>query len=69
MNENKIVFEQGRFWVMDCSIKSRPAYTVMKAQVVASTSVQSFARTEDGLSLAIAYCKYLQGKESGPKTQ
>jgi hypothetical protein len=49
-----IKWEGQRFWVCD----QPKAYTVFQNGTTHSTSVQSFAKTEDGLSLAIAYAQY-----------
>ena len=46
----------GTYWELD----SKDAYVVMKNGVTHSTSVQAFRRDEDGLSCAVAYCKYLE---------
>jgi hypothetical protein len=56
--EDRIKWEGKRFWVNE----EYGAYTVFEIKGVASESVQSFARTEDGLSLAIAYAKYRDGR-------
>lgn len=45
----------GKAWVMD----KPTAYYVMKVGITHSESVAAFDHTEDGLSLAIAYCDYL----------
>jgi hypothetical protein len=50
-----IVFEMGQFWVLD----THDSYSVMKIGPTCSTSNSSHAHDEDGLSIAIAYCKYL----------
>jgi len=62
MTERDIKFEGTRFWVG----ADKKAYTVYKIGSVASESVQSFAKTADGLSLAIAYAKY---KDSAAQTK
>lgn len=54
MTERDIKFEGTRFWVG----ADKKAYTVYQTGFTHSVSVQSFAKTEDGLSLAIAYAKY-----------
>lgn len=54
MRESDIIYEGVGFWVL----KERKAYTVCQYNGTHSLSIQSFARTEDGKSLAIAYAKY-----------
>ena len=54
MTERDIKFEGTRFWVG----ADKKAYTVYKIGNVACERFKSFAKTEDGLSLAIAYDKY-----------
>lgn len=52
--------EVGRYWVC----RERDRYTVCRNLVSCAETVQSFARSEDGLSLAIAYSDYLAGRET-----
>lgn len=54
MRESDIKFEGKGFWVLG----ERKAYTVCRYNGTHSLTIQSFAKTEDGLSLAIAYAKY-----------
>lgn len=56
--ESRIKWEGKRFWVNG----DHGAYTVYEIKGVASESVQSFAHTEDGLSIAIAYAKFRDGR-------
>jgi len=58
MREKDIMHECGKFWVY----RGSNAYTVMQSGITHSTSVQSFAKTDDGLSIAIAYANYKGGK-------
>ena len=51
VKEKQIVHENGDFWVLQEKAK---VFTVMKAGITHSTSIQSF----DDLSLATAYCDY-----------
>lgn len=50
-----IKFESGKFWVLD----TKDAYCVMINGVTHSTSESCYKRDPDGLSLAVARCKYL----------
>jgi hypothetical protein len=58
MTEKHIKWEGKRFWVCE----DKAAYTVYENGFTHSTPVQSFERNEDGLSIAIAYAKYLDGR-------
>lgn len=55
MTAMKIIFESGEYWVGDTG----KDYTVFKTGVTHSTSDSSYRRDKDGLSIAIARCKYL----------
>jgi hypothetical protein len=55
MKERDIKHENGRFWVGD----TRNSYTVYRGGPTHSTPDSSYARTPDGLSIAIARCDYL----------
>lgn len=57
LKEKHILYENGPFWVMDDI--EHEAYTVFRSGVTHSTSDSSYARTEDGYSLAVARCDYL----------
>jgi hypothetical protein len=46
--------ETGGYWVG----KVKAGYTVFETGLTHSESICTFARTADGLSLAIAYCNY-----------
>lgn len=50
-----IKHENGSYWVLD----TKDSYAVMLNGVTHSTSDSSYARTDDGLSIAIARCNYL----------
>lgn len=60
VKECEIVHESGQFWVY----RNQTAYTVMRAGLTCSISVQSFEKSEAGLSLAVAYANYLANKKS-----
>jgi hypothetical protein len=56
MTERDIKHENGSFWVLD----TRKAYAVMRPHgAIASESDSAYARTDDGLSIAVARCDYL----------
>lgn len=52
--------EVGRYWVC----RERDRYTVCLNITCSAETVQSFARDDDGLSLAIAYSDYLAGRDA-----
>lgn len=58
MKEQDIKYEQGDFWVGD----TKDSYTVFKTGITHSTSDSSYRHDADGLSIAIARCKYLANK-------
>ena len=63
IKESDIVHETPRgYWVC----RDRATYTVMRPRATHSVSDSSYARTPDGLSIAVARCDYLEkhGKES-----
>ncbi len=53
--ERVIKHEAGRYWVCDTG----KTYAVMVAGVTHSESESAYSRTDDGLSIAIARCNYL----------
>jgi len=55
LRESDIMHESGAFWVC----RDRDRYTVLRAGVTHSVSDSAYAKTPDGLSLAIARAKYL----------
>lgn len=55
MKEEDIVHENGPFWVL----RQKDRYTVFRSGITHSTSDSSYARDEDGLSIAKARCDYL----------
>ena len=57
--------EGGRFWVGDT--RRPPSYTVYRVNGVASYADSSYARTPDGLSLAVARCDYLARRNADAK--
>ena len=63
MKEKDIKHEAGHFWVVDCG----NSYAVMVVGMTHSVSESAYDRTEDGLSLAIARCNYLDSQHpTGP---
>ena len=56
--EKHIEHEAGPFWVLDTG----RAYAVMVAGVTYSSCESSYARTPEGLSVAVARCNYLGAK-------
>lgn len=52
--------EVGQYWVC----RDKAAYTVCRNLTCGAETVQSFARDDDGLSLAVAYSDYLAGRET-----
>lgn len=60
VKESDIMFESGSYWV--CRDKS--AYVVFKNGATHSTSDSAYAKTDDGLSIAIARAKYLAKREA-----
>ncbi len=54
IRESDIMHEAGAYWVL----RTRGAYEVRKSVGTHSVDVAAFARTEDGLSCAIAYANY-----------
>lgn len=55
MRESDIMHEVGNYWVA----RERGSYTVYKIGVTHSTSDSAYAKSDDGLSIAIARCNYL----------
>ena len=55
MRESDIMHEVGNYWVA----RESRAYVVYKIGVTHSTSDSAYARTPDGLSIAIARANYL----------
>ena len=53
--EIDILFQQNNFWVL----KKNNAYYVMRDGVTHAVSDSAYSQDEDGLSLAVARCKYL----------
>lgn len=67
MTEADIVHENNGYWVSRHRREKRKRYDVNKegpALSHMSTTVQSFGFSEDGKSLAIAYCDYLAAHRS-----
>lgn len=59
MTEADIVHETKTHWVLRNGRTKRKSYEVLKLGPQVSTVVQAFEFTDDGKSLAIAYCNYL----------
>jgi hypothetical protein len=55
MTERDIMHEAAGFWVG----RERNAYVVYRVSVTHSVSDSAYAKTADGLSIAIARCNYL----------
>ena len=55
MRECDIMHEAGPYWVA----RGPKAYVVYRTGPVASTSDSAYAKTPDGLSIAVARCDYL----------
>jgi hypothetical protein len=60
LTEKSIAFELGNYWVCDADNQ----YTVYCQGVTHSKADSSYAHTEDGLSIAIARCKYLDKRSN-----
>ena len=60
MRESDIMHEVGDYWVA----RQKGTYVVYKIGVTHSTSDSAYAKTPDGLSIAIARCDYLAGRAS-----
>ena len=59
IREEDIVHEAGDYWVA----RERAAYTVYRNRVTHATSDSTYAKTPAGLSIAVARCDYLAGRE------
>ena len=55
MKEKDILCEYGKYWVLS----EKDKYTVVEMKLTHGISDSSYPKTEDGLTLAIARCKYL----------
>jgi hypothetical protein len=55
MRESDIKFESGDYWVG----KTDRGYTVFMSGVTVSAADSTYPKDDDGLSIAIARCKYL----------
>ena len=60
MRESDIMHEVGDYWVA----RQKGTYVVYKVGVTHSISDSAYAKTPDGLSIAIARCNYLAGRTS-----
>mgnify|MGYP000610327203 CR=1 FL=1 len=59
MREKNIVFESGRYFVYQAG----SSYDVMRNVATHSEVESMYALSPDGLSLAVARCEYLSGRE------
>ncbi len=59
MTEKQIILDLGTHWVGD----NKDNYTVYTTGLTHSTSDSSYPKNPDGLSIAIARCKYLNSKK------
>lgn len=57
--EKDIKFESGKYWVLD----NKDSYAVMVTGITHSISDSFYKRDPDGLSIAIARCKYLNKRK------
>jgi len=55
IRESDIIHENGDFWVL----RGRNNYTVFRTGPTVSESDSAYAKTSDGLSIAVARCDYL----------
>ena len=60
MRESDIMHEVGDYWVA----RQKGTYVVYKVGGTHSISDSAYAKTADGLSIAIARCDYLAGRAS-----
>lgn len=60
MREADIMHENGPYWVL----RERDGYMVLKSGVTHSVSDSTYAKTADGLSIAIARANYLAGRNA-----
>lgn len=58
--EKDIKHEAGRFWVLDTG----KSYAVMAAGSTCSESESAYTRNDDGLSIAVARCNYLDRRHA-----
>ena len=56
MKESDIMHENGKYWVL----REKDRHTVVKMGFTHGISDSSYEKTDDGLSIAIARCDYLQ---------
>ena len=56
--ESDIKHECGKYWILD----TKKGYAVMVSGITHSESDSVYARTDDGLSIAIARCNYLANR-------
>lgn len=61
--ESDIIFETGTCWVK----RDHNAYTVYRTGITHSTSDSAYKKNADGLSIAIARCKYLAKRSEGSR--
>jgi len=58
--ESDIVYENAACWVR----RDRSAYTVFKIGLTHSESDSAYKKNADGLSIAVARCKYLEKRKT-----
>lgn len=58
MIEQDIMYEVGNYWIG----RQRNSYTVYRTGITSSVSDSHYARTDDGLSIAMARVNYLSGR-------
>lgn len=58
MKEKDIMYENGLYWVG----RTHDSYTVFKIGSTHSTSDSSYALSDDGLSIAIVRCNFLEAR-------
>jgi hypothetical protein len=61
MKLSEIVYDVGQYWIFDD--KKNRRYTVFKSGITVSESDSSYARTDDGLSIAKARVDYLNNRD------
>ncbi len=62
MRESDIKYKNGKYFVL--KDKQQSAYFVMKGGITHSESDSAYSLNEDGLSIAIARCKYLASRNN-----
>lgn len=60
MRESDILHEAGDYWVS----KEKAGYTVWRNGATHAVSDSTYAKTTDGLSIAVARCNYLASRKA-----